>query len=32
MMSDVIIKTNGLTKDYGKGRGIFDIDLEIRRG
>ncbi len=31
-MSDVILKTEGLTKDYGKGRGIFDIDLEINRG
>lgn len=31
-MSDVIIKTNGLTKDYGKGRGIFDINLEVHKG
>lgn len=22
----------GLTKDYGRGRGVFDLDLEIRRG
>jgi ABC-2 type transport system ATP-binding protein len=22
----------GLTKDYGQGRGVFDLDLEIRRG
>lgn len=31
-MDDVIIKTSGLTKDYGKGRGIFDIDIEVHRG
>lgn len=31
-MNDVVIKTNGLTKDYGKGRGIFQIDLEVHRG
>ncbi len=31
-MSDVILKTEDLTKDYGKGRGIFDINLEINRG
>ncbi|GAA0791747.1 ATP-binding cassette domain-containing protein [Faecalicatena orotica] len=31
-MSDVIIKTNGLTKDYGKGRGVFDINLEVHKG
>ncbi len=31
-MSDIIIKTSGLTKDYGNDRGIFGIDLEIRRG
>lgn len=31
-MSDTIIKTSGLTKDYGHGRGIFDIDLEIKKG
>ena len=29
-MRDVIIETKGLTKDYGQGRGIFDIDLEIQ--
>lgn len=27
-MEDVVIKTSGLTKDYGKGRGVFEIDLE----
>lgn len=31
-MSDTVIQTNGLTKDYGRGRGIFDIDLEIKKG
>ncbi len=31
-MNDMIIKTNGLTKDYGNERGIFGINLEIRRG
>lgn len=31
-MSDIVIKTNGLTRDYGEGRGIFGIDLEIKRG
>ena len=29
---DVIVKIKNVTKDYGKGRGIFDINLEIRRG
>ena len=29
---DVIVKIENVTKDYGKGRGIFDINLEIRRG
>lgn len=27
-----IIKIENLTKDYGKGRGIFDVDLEIQPG
>ena len=26
------IRTEGLTKDYGHGHGIFDLDLEIRAG
>lgn len=26
------IQTDGLTKDYGRGRGIFDLDLEVRGG
>ncbi len=31
-MNEIVIKTNGLTKDYGEGRGIFGIDLEIKKG
>lgn len=31
-MSDKMIQLKGLTKDYGGGRGIFQIDLEIPRG
>lgn len=31
-MNDIVIKTNGLTRDYGEGRGIFGIDLEIKKG
>jgi ABC-2 type transport system ATP-binding protein len=26
------IRTDRLTKDYGRGRGIFDLDLEVRGG
>ena len=26
------IRTAGLTKDYGLGRGLFDLDLEVRSG
>jgi ABC-2 type transport system ATP-binding protein len=26
------IKTHGLTKDYGSGRGLFELDLEVERG
>lgn len=31
-MSDNVITVKNLTKDYGKGRGIFDISFELRRG
>lgn len=31
-MSEPIILTEHLTKDYGSGRGIFDISLEIKKG
>lgn len=30
--NDVIIKVDHLTKDYGSGRGVFDINLEIHKG
>jgi ABC-2 type transport system ATP-binding protein len=26
------IRTRSLTKDYGEGRGLFDLDLEVERG
>ena len=26
------IRTHGLTKDYGRGRGLFDLDLEVAEG
>jgi ABC-2 type transport system ATP-binding protein len=26
------VRTEGLTKDYGSGRGVFDLDLEVREG
>ncbi len=26
------IQTTGLTKDYGEGRGLFGLDLDVRRG
>jgi ABC-2 type transport system ATP-binding protein len=28
----LVIETAGLTKDYGSGRGLFGLDLEIRQG
>lgn len=31
-MTDTVIRAEGLTKDYGGGRGVFDINLEIHRG
>ncbi|MGO9248490.1 MAG: hypothetical protein ACLQQB_11120 [Solirubrobacteraceae bacterium] len=27
-----VIAMSGLSKDYGSGRGLFDLDLEIQRG
>ena len=30
--SDVVIELKNVTKDYGKGRGIFDISFKIPRG
>lgn len=32
MSEPAVIATSGLTKDYGSGRGLFDLDLEVRRG
>ncbi|MGD0371960.1 MAG: ABC transporter ATP-binding protein [Candidatus Dormibacteria bacterium] len=29
---DVAIRTEGLTKDYGEGHGLFDLDLEVGVG
>jgi ABC-2 type transport system ATP-binding protein len=29
---DAAIRTLGLTKDFGGGHGLFDLDLEVRRG
>lgn len=31
-MSETLIQVTNLTKDYGSGRGIFDINLEVKRG
>jgi len=31
-MDDMVIRTEGLTKFYGKQRGIVDLDLEVQRG
>ena len=32
LTEDVAIEVSGLTKDYGKGRGIFDISFKIPKG
>ena len=32
MAGDAAISTVGLTKDYGQGHGVFDLDLVIERG
>ncbi len=31
-MDDIIISVKNLTKDYGKGRGVFDISFDVPRG
>ncbi len=31
-MEPVSVSCSGLTKDYGGGHGVFDLDLEVRRG
>jgi ABC-2 type transport system ATP-binding protein len=30
--AEAVIATTGLSKDYGAGRGVFDLDLEVGRG
>jgi ABC-2 type transport system ATP-binding protein len=30
--SDAAIRTNGLSKDFGQGHGLFGLDLEVERG
>ena len=32
MTNDAAIRTRGLTKDYGRGNGLFGLDLEVERG
>ena len=32
MENAAAISTSGLSKDYGQGHGLFDLDLEIERG
>ncbi len=32
LTEDLVIEVNGLTKDYGKGRGIFDISFKVPKG
>jgi ABC-2 type transport system ATP-binding protein len=32
MTAPPVIATSGLTKDYGSGRGLFGLDLEVSRG
>ncbi len=32
MSEDAAIRTEGLSKDYGSGHGLFDLDLEVERG
>ena len=27
-----VIETRGLTKDYGRGRGVFALDLAVKQG
>ena len=31
-LDDAVVVCSGLTKDYGQGRGVFELDLTIRRG
>ena len=32
MSAEPVIATSGLSKDYGAGRGLFGLDLEVRQG
>ena len=32
MMCDKIINIENLTKDYGQGRGVFDVSIQVKRG
>ncbi len=32
MSAEPVIATSGLSKDYGAGRGLFELDLEVRPG
>ncbi len=32
MSTTAVIATTGLSKDYGSGRGLFELDLEVRQG
>ncbi len=32
MAEEIAIRTTGLTKDYGQGHGLFELDLEVRHG
>ncbi len=32
MSDDFAIRMTGLAKDYGRGHGLFDLDLDVRRG
>ena len=31
-MSDPVIELKGLKKDYGNGRGVFDVSFSVERG
>lgn len=32
MSSQPVIATDGLSKDYGSGRGVFELNLEVEQG
>ena len=31
-MSKICIQGNNLTKDFGKGKGVFDLDIDVKEG